>query len=126
GPVEGWRGARGLPPAEIILLTRDLATLLQAGLPLDRALSICADISAEGPRRRFLRAVLEAVRGGSTLADAIAAQPVNLPPFYFGMVRAGEAGAALDTVLTRLAGTLERGQALRASIRSALYYPIIL
>src|SRR5215470_6179374 len=122
---EGWRGGRALPPAEIILLTRDLATLLQAGLPLDRALTICADISREGPRRRFLRAVLEAVRGGSTLADAIAAQPVNLPPFYFGMVRAGEAGAALDTVLTRLADTLERAHALRESIRSALYYPII-
>src|SRR5262249_62432894 len=54
--IEGWRGARTLPPAEIILLTRDLATLLQAGLPLHPAPSICAASSAEGPRRRLPRA----------------------------------------------------------------------
>jgi len=114
-----------LSATDVILLTRELAMLLQAGLPLDRALQVAADISAAGPRRRFLTAVLDAVRGGSTLADAMAAQPAKLPPFYVGMIRAGEAGAALDTVLARLADTLERGHALRESIRSALYYPVI-
>jgi general secretion pathway protein F len=120
-----WRISRQLSQADIILLTRELATLLQAGLPLDRALTVASELSPEGAQRRFLQAILNAVRGGATLADAMTAPGVTLPAFYVGMVRAGEAGGTLDAVLARLADTLERTQALRESIRSALYYPII-
>lgn len=119
------RFSSALSPADVILITRELATLLQAGLPLDRALAMSAELEAEGPRLQFLQSVLERVRGGVPLADALAQQKAPLPSFYVGMIRAGEAGATLDSVLARLADTLERAQALRESIRSAMYYPII-
>lgn len=116
---------RRMSPTDVILFTRGLATLLQAGLPLDRALSALAELESDAVRLRFLQQVLEAVRGGVTFAEALAAQGSVLPPFYIGMVRAGEAGNSLDGVLARLADTLERTQALKEGIRSAMYYPII-
>jgi general secretion pathway protein F len=120
----GGRRSRRLAPDALVLLTRELATLLRAGLPLDRALAILGEI-AEGPARRaFVSGVLDAVRGGSSLADALAAQQAALPPYYVGLVRAGEAGGTLDEVLARLADALERAQALRESVRSAMYYPV--
>lgn len=119
------RFSTGLSQPDIILITRELATLLQAGLPLDRAIAMSAELEAEGPRLQFLQAVLERVRGGVPLAEALAQQKAPLPSFYVGMIRAGEAGNTLDAVLARLADTLERAQALRESIRSAMYYPII-
>src|SRR6266850_1594608 len=119
------RSSRQLSQADIILLTRELATLLQAGLPLERALTVTSELSPEGPQQRFVQTILNAVRGGATLADAMSSPGVALPAFYLGMVRAGEAGGTLDSVLAQLADALERAQALRESIRSALYYPII-
>ena len=119
------RLSRGLTQPDIILITRQLATLLQAGLPLDRALAMIAELEPEGPRLAFVNDVLEAVRGGTPLAEALTARSAVLPPFYIGMVRAGEAGNTLDSVLARLADTLERAQALREGVRSAMYYPAI-
>jgi general secretion pathway protein F len=126
----GWwrhpiRLSHRLSQVDVILITRALATLLQAGLPLDRALTMIAELESEGPRLQFLHGLLEAVRGGVPLAEALSAQKAPLPSFYIGMIRAGEAGNTLDTVLTRLADTLERAQALREGIRSAMYYPVI-
>src|SRR5262245_16849096 len=114
-----------LTDSDVILFTRQLATLLQAGLPIDRALGTMAELEAEGPRRVLVRNVLETVRGGMPLADALIAQKASMPPFYVGMVRAGEAGNTLDSVLGRLADALERAEALREGIRSAMYYPVI-
>jgi general secretion pathway protein F len=106
-------------------LTRELATLLQAGLPLDRALTVLAQLSQAGPVRTMIERLREKVRGGSTLADALSAYPDSFPNFYAGMVRAGEAGGTLDGVLVRLADSLDRAQALKESIRSALTYPAL-
>ncbi len=119
------RLSQKLTQPDIILITRQLATLLQAGLPLDRALAMIAELEPEGPRLAFVSDVLEAVRGGTPLAEALTARSAVLPPFYIGMVRAGEAGNTLDSVLARLADTLERAQALREGVRSAMYYPAI-
>ena len=116
-------GRRRLPAAAVTLFTRELATLLRAGLPLDRALAILGEIADDTRKREFVGRLLEAVRGGATLADALAAHKDQLPPSYVGLVRAGEAGGALDSVLTRLADVLERAQELRESVRSAMYYP---
>jgi general secretion pathway protein F len=129
GEARWWRKrihlTAKLTDTGVILLTRQLATLLQAGLPLDRALDMIAELEVEGPRLAFVRNVLQAVRGGTPLAEALIAQKAALPPFYVGMVRAGEAGNTLDSVLARLADTLERAAALREGIRSAMYYPMI-
>jgi general secretion pathway protein F len=121
-PAALGRKAR-LGPQAIALTTRELATLLRAGLPVDRALSILVEIARDEAARTFLEAVLKAIRGGSTLAGALEAHRAALPVYYIGLVRAGEAGGALDSVLWRLADVLEHGAALRETIRSAMYYP---
>ncbi len=123
--VRAFLGSRRVSQADAVLVARELATLLQAGLPLDRALTVMADLGPEGARKGVLLDVLEAVRGGVTLADAMERYPRVFPSYYIGMVRAGEAGGTLDTVLARLADSLERAHALRENIHSAMYYPIV-
>ena len=114
---------RGLNLQSVALMTRELATLLHAGLPIDRALSILVEISKDRNAHAFLEDVLKSIRGGSTLANALEAHRSSLPVYYIGLVRAGEAGGALEAVLARLADTLEHDVGLRETIRSAMYYP---
>lgn len=110
---------------DLVLFTRELATLLQAGLPLDRAFTILVELSPHGALRTLVESLRERVRGGATLADALADHPEVFPNDYVGMVRAGEAGGTLEGVLGRLAESLERSQAMRESVRSALQYPAL-
>ncbi len=123
--LPGLRASHELSAADLAQLTRELATLLKAGLPIDRALAFARELVTAGPRGQFLTGVLEAVKGGASLADAMSQSGAMLPPYYVGMIRAGEAGGTLEAVLGRLADTLERAQALRETVRSALYYPMI-
>jgi general secretion pathway protein F len=131
GAAAGWLtrdlfAHRRVPRKAVGLVTRELATLLGAGVPLDRSLEILIDLADKEAVRKLLVRVLDGVRGGSSLAEAMAAQGGGFPPFYISMVRAGESGGALDSVLARLADFLEKSQALRENIRSALIYPAIL
>jgi general secretion pathway protein F len=114
------RNTRGLA-----FLTQQLGMMLQAGLSIDRALEISQSIVPGKIERECLRAVLDRVRGGSTFADALAAQNGFFPGFYIGMVRAGEAGGSLDTTLRQLAELLERARAAREHVKSALAYPLV-
>jgi len=116
---------RALSRKTIALLTQQLASLLHAGMPLDRALTILIGVTEDEQAKPVLERVQEKVRGGSSLADALEVQGV-FSRFYLNMVRAGEAGGALDVVLKRLTEFLERSQALRETVTSALIYPIIL
>ncbi|ADJ29713.1 type II secretion system F family protein [Nitrosococcus watsonii] len=111
---------------EVAVLTGELATLLRAGLPLDRAFSILMEIAEEGPVRQLLSQLQEQVRGGSSLAEAMETQTETFSPLYISMIRAGEAGGALDVILGRLADFMERSKALRNAVTSALIYPAIL
>ncbi len=117
---------RGLGTRDITTVTRQVATLLGAGLPLDRALDILVEMAEQAPQRRLIGKVVEEVRGGATLADALDKQEETFPVYYRSMVRAGEAGATLESVLGRLADFMERSQAMRAQVRSSLIYPTIL
>jgi general secretion pathway protein F len=114
------RALRFLP-----LVTQQLATLLHAGLPLDRVLELAQTVAPRPFERECLAALLEKVKGGSSLADAMAAQGGAFPKFYIGMVRAGEAGGSLDPTLRQLADFLEKSQAARQKVVSALIYPAI-
>jgi general secretion pathway protein F len=107
------------------LLTQQLATLLHAGLSLDRALELAQGMATRAAERDCLGAVLDKVKGGSSLADALAAQPAVFPRFYVGMIRAGEAGATLDATLRQLAEFLEKSEVARQKVVSALIYPAI-
>ncbi len=119
----GWR--RVTPP-QLTTLTREMARLLTAGIPLERVMDILIEVAENTSVRRLLQRVFEGVRAGKPLADTM---EENGPPFdrlYVNMVRAGEAGGSLDVVMARLAEHLERVARLKASITAALTYPIIL
>jgi general secretion pathway protein F len=118
-------GPRRMPARALSLLTGQLATLLHAGLALDEALGILRQLAAKERERECLKLLLERISGGATLSDAMAEQPNVFPGFYVSMIRAGEAGASLEAVLDRLAEFLERSQAAKEHITSALLYPII-
>ncbi len=114
------------PPARSLLtLTQSLAVLLAGGLPLDRSLATLQELADHPELRRIVGEVLHAVKGGKSLAEALA-QHKFFPPLYVNMVRAGEIGGFLDAALQRLAEYLERGQALRDDVRAALTYPALL
>ena len=110
----------------LIALTRDLATLLNAGLPLDRALEMLIGLAIAPPVAALLQGVRDDVRGGKALSQALDARREVFSRFYVNIVRAGEAGGALGLVLARLAETMERNKELRENVKSALIYPTIL
>jgi general secretion pathway protein F len=122
----GARRRRGISQKEIGVLTRELATLLEAGLTLDRSLQILVELTAEEHLVRVLADLQQRVRGGTTFSAALEQQGGQFPRLYVNMVRAGEASGALDQVLARLADYLERTAELRETITSALVYPAIL
>ncbi|MCB1866433.1 MAG: type II secretion system inner membrane protein GspF [Chromatiales bacterium] len=119
-------GGRRVSAKEITLITSELATLLRAGLPLDRALTILIEISDTPRVVELLQRIQKQVRGGTGLADALEAQSGVFSRLYVSMVRAGEAGGALETILDRLSKYLERARELRATVTNALIYPTIL
>ncbi|WP_435103500.1 type II secretion system F family protein [Arhodomonas sp. AD133] len=110
----------------IRVFTQELSVLLKAGLPLDRALQILADLAPEEHVKSLVNNVLDRVRGGDPLSDALEAQGKTFSRFYVNMVRAGELSGSLDAVLKRLVEYLERMRELRESVVSALIYPAIL
>jgi general secretion pathway protein F len=110
----------------VLGITRELATLLRAGLPLDRALELLITLAPSPPAAVMLQGIRDEVRGGKSLSQALDARRDVFSRFYINIVRAGEAGGALGTVLQRLADTMERTKELRDSVRSALIYPTIL
>jgi general secretion pathway protein F len=118
--------ARRVTSDHVMALTRELATLLKAGLPLDRALEILIALSPTPVVAALLQQVRDAVRGGKSLSQALDARRDVFSRFYVNIVRAGEAGGALGLVLTRLGETMERNKELRESVKSALIYPTIL
>ncbi len=112
---------------EIGLLTAELATLLESGLPLDRSLQVLIQLTEENEKlSKLITQVLEKVKGGSSLADALESQAGVFSRFYLNMIRAGELGGNLGDVLSRLAEYLERSRELRDTVTTALIYPAIL
>lgn len=103
---------------------RQLGVLLQAGLPLDHALEVFGEAAGRKGGADVSRRLLDRVRGGTALADAMAEETL-FPKFCTSMVRAGEMSGSLETVLARLGDFLERSQATKAKVKSALMYPII-
>ena len=116
-----------LSQKDIGLLTGELATLLESGLPLDKSLLVLMDLTEDNERlSKVIAKVLEKVKGGASLADALEQQSGIFSKFYLNMIRAGEAGGSLDDVLKRLSDYLERSQELKDTVSTALIYPAIL
>ncbi len=105
--------------------SQQLATLVNAGLPLVRCLRVLEGQLKGGPFREVLGAVADDVESGSTLSDALAKYPRVFDRLYVNMVRAGEAGGVLGTILQRLADFARRRERITAQLRSALVYPVV-
>lgn len=110
----------------LVAFTRQLAVLLEAGIPLDHALGIAGEVADDPGFRDVITRVGRSVQEGKGLADAFAPHPRVFDDLYVNMVRAGEAGGALDQILTRIAEFLEERQRIRDVVVSALLYPAFL
>jgi len=117
---------RKVSQQQLLQFTRELSALLAAGLPLDRCLSILGGLVDGGELSKVVRALVEAVRAGKSLALSMGEHPEVFPKIYVNMIRAGEAGGILEGVLRYLTDYMESTLALKEDIKSALIYPMIL
>ncbi|RJP68722.1 MAG: type II secretion system F family protein [Candidatus Abyssobacteria bacterium SURF_17] len=115
----------GVKRKQITLLTRQLATLIDAGLPLLRSLSILHDQQKPGKLKNILDELVNDVQSGTTFSEALAKHPKAFDKLYVNMVRAGEVGGMLEVVLNRLAEFAERREALARKVKGAMIYPIM-
>ena len=120
-----WR-QRPFAGAMLVQFTQQLATLLGAGQPLDRALGILLEAPEDARSRRVIADIRDTVRGGAPLSQALERQHGLFSRLYVNMVRAGEAGGSLHETLQRLADYLERSQELKGRVINAMIYPAIL
>lgn len=126
GLLAGLLRKQDMNGKQITAFTEQLATLMAAGQPLDRALQILLDLPEGEKARKLIARIRDQVREGSSLSDALEAQHSSFSRLYINMVRAGEIGGTLERTLRRLAEYMDRSQKLRSSVISAMIYPAIL
>ncbi len=111
---------------DVMTFTQQLSTLISAGLPLDKSLSIVAELTEKGEFQKVINDVLSSIQGGVTFADALSKHPKVFSKLYVNMIKAGEAGGVLEMILERLVDFLEGSQELKETVTSAMLYPILL
>jgi type IV pilus assembly protein PilC len=116
-------GGPRIKTRDIVIFTRQFATMINAGLPLVQSLNILAAQTENKSLREVTKAVVYDVESGNTLADAFSKHPKAFSDLYVNMVAAGEAGGILDTILLRLATFLEKNDALLRKVKGAMVYP---
>ncbi len=116
-------GGSRVKTRDIVIFTRQFATMINAGLPLVQSLNILAAQTENKTLADVTRAVVYDVESGNTLADAFSKHPKAFSALYVNMVAAGEAGGILDTILLRLATFLEKSDALVRKVKGAMIYP---
>ena len=109
--------------ARLGIFTRQLATLVEAGMPLLRSLQVLEEQEENGALRRVIGQVVRSIEGGSSLGEALGAHPKVFNGLYISMVKAGEIGGALETTLSRLAEFIEKTRKLKGKVKAALFYP---
>lgn len=110
----------------IAIFTRQLATMIDAGLPLVQSLEILSSQQENKSFKTILRGIREDVEGGSTFAGALKKHPATFNDLYTNLVVAGEEGGILDNILTRLANYIEKAEALKKKVKSAMVYPTVI
>jgi type IV pilus assembly protein PilC len=118
--------AKGISTRDIVIFTRQFATMINSGLPLVQALDILAEQSENKALKDVTRSVVYDVESGHTLADALRKHPKAFTELYVNMVAAGEAGGILDTILLRLATFMEKNDALVRKVKGAMIYPAVI
>ena len=116
----------GIKTRDVVILTRQFATMINAGLPLVQALNILGDQTENQVLAEVIRGVVYDVESGNTLADALRKHPKAFSDLYVNMVAAGEAGGILDTILLRLAEFLEKNDSVVRKVKGAMIYPAVI
>ncbi len=111
--------------ADLVLFTRQLSSILTAGLTLMQALGILREQMQKTSMHEIVGEIISDVEEGKTLSDALRRYPNTFSPVYISLIKAGESSGVMDKILLRLADNLEKDQKLKATIRSALLYPVI-
>lgn len=119
------RAGQKVKADQLAVFTRQLATMINAGIPLVEALEVLQEQAESESFRLTLKEIVQKVRGGTDLSAALADYPKIFSRIYVSMVRAGEAGGQLDVILNRLAEYIEKARALKRDITSAMVYPVI-
>jgi type IV pilus assembly protein PilC len=117
---------KGVTTRDVVIFTRQFATMINSGLPLVQALDILSEQSENPTLKDVTRAVVYDVESGHTLADALRKHPKAFTELYVNMVAAGEAGGILDTILLRLATFMEKNDALVRKVKGAMIYPTVI
>jgi len=115
----------GVKGKDLTLFTRQLSILQDAGLPILRSLKILAAMQKPGRLKFSLEDVCDEIEGGSTLSEAMSKSPKAFDRLYVNMIRAGEAGGALEVILRRLSEFMERAEALKRKVKGAMVYPVV-
>ncbi len=119
-------GGNRVTTRDLVIFTRQFATMINAGLPLVQSLNILAQQTENKTLKDIVKQVVFDVEAGNTLADAFRKHPKAFPDLYVNMVAAGEAGGILDTILLRLATFLEKNDALIRKVKGAMVYPAVI
>jgi type IV pilus assembly protein PilC len=114
----------GVKTKDLVIFSRQFATMIDAGLPLVQCLDILASQQDNAEFKRVLTEVKSSVEGGSTFADALRKHPKAFDSLYVNLIAAGEVGGILDTILNRLSGFLEKAEKLKGKIKGAMTYPV--
>jgi type IV pilus assembly protein PilC len=118
-------GFNGIKSKDIVIFTRQFATMISAGVPILRALNTLKDQTESPALKEVLNQVVSDVQGGVQLSDALAKHPKAFSEIYVNMVRAGEAGGILDQILNRLAQQVEKDTAIQGKFKGAMIYPAV-
>lgn len=116
-------GSGGIKPKELVVFTRQFATMISAGVPILKALSTLKDQSESPALKAALDQVTNDVQGGMSLSDALTKHPKAFSEIYINMVRAGEEGGILDQILNRLATQVEKDSTIKSKFKGAMIYP---
>src|SRR6187551_3116773 len=115
----------GVKSRDLTTFTRQLSILQDAGLPILRSLRILAGQAKGGRLKYSLEDTCEAIEGGDTLSEGMAKSPKCFNRLYVNMIKAGEAGGALEVILQRLADFMERSESLKKKVKGAMIYPVV-
>ncbi|NBS54489.1 type II secretion system F family protein [bacterium] len=121
----GGKGTGKVPAKVLTVFTRQLSTLISAGLPLLRSLRTLAKQEKNPNLKKIMGILAESVEGGTTFSEALTQHPKAFNKLYVNMVKAGELGGVLEIVLTRLAEFAEKSQRIRGKVTSAMVYPVV-
>ncbi|MSM38203.1 MAG: type II secretion system F family protein [Geobacter sp.] len=121
--IPGFSGAKKIETKDLVVFTRQFATMIDSGLPLVQCLDILSGQQENKTFKDILYKVKESVESGSTFADALAKHPKAFDQLYVNLVAAGEVGGILDTILNRLAAYIEKAMKLKKQVKGAMVYP---